>query len=146
MEEYFFRYLRLGEIIAKQQEKLKMPGRDIYLGSWHTRVVYDDLGASVYAPKILQTLELQCEQIEAVHRCLKRNQQRLKYFNAYLDTVDEKQRKELLKGHYSDEALAEIYEIETAIAFQQGYELPTELVPGEERDLFEDIASLADLF
>ena len=146
MEEYFFRYLRLGEIIAKQQAKLSLSDKRLYLSSWHTRVIYDDLGASVYAPKILETLELEEEQIKAMQRCLKRNQKRLNYFDAYLDTLDIKQRHRLLNGYASDEALAEIYEIETAIAYQEGYEPPLELLPETTGDLFEDIALMASVF
>lgn len=146
MEEYFFRYLRLREIIAKQQLKLNRSGENNYSGSWHTRVIYDDLGTTIYAPQILETLEMEEEQIEAIKHNLKRNQKRLKYFNTYLDTVDEKQRKELLNGHASDEALAEIYEIETAIAFQEGYEPPIELLVDPTGDIFEDIALMASVF
>lgn len=146
MEEYFSKYLRLDEIIAKQRIKLNLSNKGMYLSSWHTRVIFDDLGLTTYAPKILETLEVEEKQIKAMQRCLKRNQKRLTYFTAYLNTIDSGERTKLLDGVVNDEVLAEIHEIETALAYQEGYEPPLELLTDRTRDLFEDIDLMASIF
>lgn len=133
MNEYSLeKYLDLKSHIEELELKKRMIRAEFYQQSFYTRCGYDYDNLTMYttAPKIdnaVVELILECD---CVDRQLKRNKQRLRYFERYLGQLSQEERKSLYSGSLppklEEETLDEIEQIEIALCYQEGRQVPEE--------------------
>lgn len=126
-----------------------MISKEIYNRTLATHLAYDEISIHTHAPKIEFIVSDNVEAEMLIDRQIERWKARDKYFSEFLSTLSHNESESLLKGYASQElkdaALEEIEEIETAMAFRYGWEVPQEKVELTD-DLFSNISIMAEVF
>lgn len=143
------RYLNIDDYIKYLERVRRATQNEIYNQTLATHLVFDGLSIHTKAPKIEYIISDNLEACELIDERIARWKTRKKYFIQYLSSLSVIERESLKKSVASptmkENALDEIREIETAIAFIYGWSPPSE--PIELTDnLFTDIERMAEAF
>ncbi len=147
LKAYFNLDMKIQEL-AKQKKFLHS---SFYLQNMATRTIYDELGVRCKGFKQEEELEDLFSAMEALNRRIERNLFRERHFKKYLEQLPYEDVKSLIskyRGHFLvepkssvvDEVMEEIQEIETALCFREGLEVPVEKV-----DLTQDLFECMDI-
>ena len=143
------RYLDIDSQIQKLIKRKISMRQEIYNRTLATHLAYDEISIHTHAPKIEFIVSDNAEAEMLIDRQIERWHIRAKYFSKFLATLSQNEAESLIKGYASkelkDAALEEIEEIETAMAFRYGWEVPQEKVELTD-DLFSNIAIMAEVF
>lgn len=148
-EYYLSRYINISDYIKSLKRRKSMISKEIYNRTLATHLVYDEISIHTHAPKIEFIVSDNLEAEMLIDRQIERWKARDKYFSGFLSTLSQNESESLLKGYASQElkdaALEEIEEIETAMAFRYGWEVPQKKVELTD-DLFSNIAIMSEVF
>lgn len=148
-EYYLSRYINISDYIKSLKRRKSMISKEIYNRTLATHLAYDEISIHTHAPKIEFIVSDNAEVEMLIDRQIERWEARAKYFSGFLSTLSQNESESLLKGDASQElkdvALEEIEEIETAMAFRYGWEVPQEKVELTD-DLFSNISIMAEVF
>lgn len=143
------RYLNIDNYIKYLELVRRDTQKEIYNQTLATHLVFDGLSIHTKAPKIEHIISDNLEACELIDDRIARWKARKKYFIQYLSRLPIIERESLKKGLASPSmqrnALDEIREIETAIAFIYGWSPPSEPIELT-NDLFMDIERMAEAF
>ena len=145
------KYLHADAVIDRLRQKRIETAAVVYDRTLETHIEFDDQGVHVVAPRVEN---LVCDSIEAcqsIDDAIHRWHLRRVWFNRWLSGLDENPR--YMITHYpqfapqsiKDEAQNELREIETAVAFQCGYEPPQEHIEIPP-DPIDGVNAMAELF
>lgn len=146
-------YFNLSQKIKDLQRKARLVRWEFYQQSMNTRVTYGDDGMYTAGFRAEHELSKMDEAVACLNAAIDRNAFRYKHFMAYLDqlTTPEQtalKRRYMLKystpisDNLMEKTLNEINEIETALCFREGLEVPIERVALSD-DLMANIDFLA---